>query len=152
VKECYFYLDSTPTHSYMKYLYKYPHAAFPYPQLVEENRRRDKHSPEFELMDTGVFSENRYFDVVVEYAKGSPEDILVRISVTNPGPKRADIHLLPTIWFRNTWSWGRDTGARPVLREEDGAIELEHPDLGRRRLHCEDGPELLFTENETNFQ
>src|SRR6201993_3843819 len=102
VKEYYFYLDSTPTHSYMKCLYKYPQAPFPYTQLVEENRRRDKHSPEFELMDTGVFSENRYFDVLVEYAKGSPEDILVRISVTNHGPERAGIHLLPTIWFRNT--------------------------------------------------
>jgi hypothetical protein len=136
----------------MKYLYKYPHAAFPYAQLVEENRRRDKHSPEFELMDTGVFAENRYFDVVVEYAKGSPEDILVRISVTNHGPERADIHLLPTIWFRNTWSWGHDTGARPVLREEEGAIALEHPNLGRRWLQCEGTPELLFTENETNSQ
>src|SRR3974390_3512630 len=135
VKECYYYLDSTPTHSYMKYLYKYPQAAFPYAQLVEENRRRDKRSPEFELIDTGVFSENRYFDVMVEYAKGSPEDILVRLSVTNHGPEHADIHLLPTIWFRNTWSWGDDTGARPILREEEDAIvELEHPDLGRRRL------------------
>jgi hypothetical protein len=150
VKECYYYLDSTPTHSYMKYLYKYPHAEFPYAQLVEENRRRDKHSPEFEVIDTGVFSENRYFDVVVEYAKGSPEDILVRISVTNHGPERADIHLLPTIWLRNTWSWGYDVGARPALREEDGAIALEHSNLGRRRLQCEGRPELLFTENETN--
>jgi hypothetical protein len=152
VKECYYYLDSTPTHSYMKYVYKYPHAAFPYTRLVEENRRRDKHSPEFELMDTGAFSESRYFDVVVEYAKGSPEDILVRIGVTNHGPDRADIHLVPTIWFRNTWSWGHDTGARPVLREEDGAIALEHQKLGCRRLQCEGAPELLFTENETNSQ
>src|ERR1041384_1875321 len=152
VKECYFYLDSTPTHSYMKYLYKYPHAAFPYAQLVEENRRRDKRGSEFELTDTGVFSENRYFDVVVEYAKGSPEDILVRISVTNHGPERADIHVLPTVWFRNTWSWENTTGARPVLRREDGSIALEHPNLSRRRLECESTPELLFTENETNFQ
>jgi hypothetical protein len=152
VKECYFYLDSTPTHSYMKYLYKYPHAPFPYAQLVEENRRRDKHSPEFELMDTGVFSENRYFDVVVEYGKGSPEDILVRISVTSHGPERADIHLLPTVWFRNTWSWGIAAGTRPALREEDGAIALEHLNLGCRRLQCEGTPELLFTENETNSQ
>jgi hypothetical protein len=151
VKECYFYLDSTPTHSYMKYLYKYPQAPFPYTQLVEENRRRNKHSPEFELMDTGVFSENRYFDVVVEYAKGSPEDILVRISVTNHGPERADIHLLPTVWFRNIWSWGIAAGTRPALREEDGAIALEHPNLGCRRLQYEGTPELLFTENETNF-
>jgi Glycosyl hydrolase family 63 C-terminal domain len=152
VKECYFYLDSTPTHSYMKYLYKYPHAAFPYARLVEENRRRDKRSPEFELMDTGVFSEDRYFDVLVEYAKGSPEDILVRISVTNHGPERADIHLLPTVWFRNTWAWANTTDPRPQLREEDGAIALEHANLSSRRLQCEGTPELLFTENETNFQ
>ena len=154
VKECYFYLDSTPTHSYMKYLYKYPQAAFPYSQLVEENRRRDKHSPEFELMDTGVFAENRYFDVVVEYAKDAPEDILTRISVTNHGPERAELHLLPTVWFRNTWSWGND-GERPVLRKASGAghgIELEHSNLGRRQLTCEGAPELLFTENETNLQ
>ena len=154
VKECYFYLDSTPTHSYMKYLYKYPQAAFPYSQLVEENRRRDKHSPEFELMDTGVFADNRYFDVVVEYAKDAPEDILARITVTNHGPDRAELHLLPTVWFRNTWSWGND-GERPVLRKESGAehgIELEHANLGRRSLACEGAPELLFTENETNLQ
>jgi len=151
VKECYFYLENTPTHSYMKYLYKYPHAAFPYRQLVEENRRRDKHSQEFELVDTGVFSENRYFDVLVEYAKASPEDLLVRISVTNQGPDRADIHLLPTVWFRNTWSWG-DAGARPALRAEQEAIALDHPNLGSRLLHYEGSPELLFTENETNFQ
>src|SRR5436305_617495 len=99
VKECYFYLDNTPTHSYMKYLYKYPQAEFPYAQLVEENRRRDQQSSDFELMDTGVFSDNRYFDVSVEYAKGSPEDILVRINVTNHGPERAELHLLPTVWF-----------------------------------------------------
>src|SRR6186997_2598933 len=117
VKECYFYLDSTPTHSYMKYLYKYPHAAYPYAQLVEENRRRDKHSPEFELMDTGVFSDNRYFDVSVEYAKSAPDDILIRITVTNHGAEHAELHLLPTVWFRNTWSWGTESGQRPVLRE-----------------------------------
>ena len=154
VKECYFYLDSTPTHSYMKYLYKYPQAAFPYSQLVEENRRRDKHSPEFELMDTGVFAEGRYFDVVVEYAKDSCEDILARISVTNHGPDRAELHLLPSMWFRNTWSWGND-GTRPVLRKAAGTrhgIEVEHANLGRRQLACEGTPELLFTENETNFQ
>jgi hypothetical protein len=151
VKECYFYLDSTPTHSYMKYLYKYPQAAFPYGQLVEENRRRGKNSSEFELMDTGVFSEGRYFDVAVEYAKNSPEDILVRISVTNHAPDRAEMQLLPTVWFRNTWSWGDENGRRPALRAAGGAIELEHPHL-RRRLDCEGSPELLFTENETNLQ
>jgi hypothetical protein len=152
VKECYFYLDSTPTHSYMKYLYKYPQAAFPYAQLVEENRRRGKHSPEFELMDTGAFSDNRYFDVSVEYAKSAPEDILVRITVVNQGPERAELHLLPTVWFRNTWVWGGESVQRPVLRERNGAIELEHQELGRRLLECEGRPELLFTENETNVQ
>src|SRR5215471_17548480 len=115
VKECYFYLDSTPTNSYMKYLYKYPQAAFPYAQLVEENRRRGKDQPEFELLDTGVFDGNRYFDVVVEYAKADLEDILVRISVTNHGPDTAELHLLPTLWFRNTWSWDHN-GTRPRLR------------------------------------
>ncbi len=106
VKEQYFYLDSTPTHSYMKYLYKYPQAEFPYHQLVEENRRRDKRQPEFELMDTGVFNEDRYFDVVVEYAKAGVDDVLIKMSVTNRGPAVASLHLLPTVWFRNTWSWG----------------------------------------------
>jgi hypothetical protein len=136
----------------MKYLYKYPQATFPYAQLVEENRGRDKHGPEFELMDTGVFSDNRYFDVSVEYAKNAPEDILVRLTVMNHGPERAEIHLLPTVWFRNTWSWGSEDARRPALHEGNGAIELEHPALGRRRLQCDGSPELLFTENETNFQ
>jgi hypothetical protein len=162
VKEQYFYLDSTPTHSYMKYLYKYPQAEFPYARLVLENLRRGRRSPEFELMDTGVFAENRYFDVAVEYAKESPEDILIRISVTNHGPDRADLHLLPTIWFRNWWSWG--TGPkRPLLRQAaqlpagvqgDGpiqAIELQQDALGQRWLAYEGAAELLFTENETNF-
>ena len=152
VKECYFYLDSTPTHSYMKYLYKYPQAEFPYAQLVEENRRRDKRCPEFELMDTGVFSENRYFDVTIEYAKNSPEDILIRIAVTNHAPERAALHLLPTVWFRNTWSWCNDEGPLPALRQANGSIALEHHILGRRLLQCEGSPELLFTENDTNRQ
>src|SRR4051812_1248086 len=152
VKECYYYLDSTPTHSYMKHLYKYPQAEFPYSALVEENRRRGKYSPEFELMDTGVFADNRYFDVLVEYAKASPEDILVRISATNHGPEPATIDLLPTVWFRNTWSWGNEHGPRPSLREVPGAIELEHHSLGRRRLEYDGVPELLFTENETNLE
>jgi hypothetical protein len=150
VKECYFYLDNTPTHSYMKYLYKYPQAEFPYARLVEENRRRDRRSPEYELMDTGVFEGGRYWDILVEYAKASPEDILVRISVTNRGPEAASIDLLPTVWFRNTWTWGTDDGPRPSLYEVDGAIELEHYQLGKRRLECDGCPELLFTENETN--
>src|SRR3989475_12996276 len=116
VKECYFYLDSTPTHSYMKFLYKYPQVAFPYSQLVEENRRRGKLDAEFELLDTGVFAENRYFDVVVEYAKSDPDDILIRIQATNRGPDTARLDLMPTIWFRNTWSWGRAED-RPVLKK-----------------------------------
>src|SRR4051812_49943104 len=129
----------------MKYLYKYPHASFPYAQLVEANRRRDKHSPEFELMDTGVFSDSRYFDVMVEYAKNSPEDILVRITVTNHGPDRADLDLLPTIWFRNTWSWQQDS-PHPLLRKAccgPGGIELRHEALGRRWLTCYGAPALL---------
>src|SRR5688572_26379440 len=107
VKECYYYLDSTPTHSYMKALYKYPQGEFPYAKLVEENRRRGKDQAEFELPDTGIFSEDRYFDVFAEYAKQSPGDILIRITMANRGPERATVHLLPTLWFRNTWSWGR---------------------------------------------
>src|SRR5215468_6760807 len=149
VKEYYFYLDSTPTHSYMKYLYKYPQLQFPYAQLVEENRRRGKDQPEFELMDTGVFQDNRYFDVFVEYAKGDVEDILVKITATNRGPDNAALRLLPTVWFRNVWSWG-DDDARPDLRKVAGGIELDHPGLGQRWLYCEGAPELLFTENETN--
>ena len=152
VKECYYYLDSTPTHSYMKYLYKYPQAEFPYAQLVEENRRRDKRSSEFELLDTNVFADHRYFDVTVEYAKASPEDLLVRISVSNRGPDPAAIHLLPSVWFRNTWSWGTDNGRDPILYQAGDGIELDEPHLGKRRLECDGQPELLFTENETNQQ
>ena len=153
VKEYYFYLDSTPTHSYMKYLYKYPQAEFPYGQLVEENRRRGKNQPEFELLDTGVFNDNRYFDVFVEYAKADTEDILIKITVANRGPEAASLRLLPTVWFRNTWSWGNST-RRPELHEARPApnpvIELNHDQPGNRWLHCEGSPELLFTENETN--
>jgi hypothetical protein len=155
VKEYYFYLDSTPTHSYMKYLYKYPQAEFPYGWLVEENRRRGKLAPEFELIDTGVFNEDRYFDVVIEYAKAEVEDILVRISATNRGPEAKQLRLLPTIWFRNTWSWDH-TVARPALFQArsvaETAIELNHPVMGQRWLYCDDSPALLFTENETNTQ
>ncbi|MGH7770317.1 MAG: MGH1-like glycoside hydrolase domain-containing protein, partial [Candidatus Binatia bacterium] len=154
VKEYYFYLDSTPTHSYMKYLYKYPHNEFPYAQLVEENRRHGKNSPEFELIDTGVFDDDRYFDVFVEYAKASPEDILIRIEALNRGPEAAELQLLPTIWFRNTWSWGLDP-RRPRLsrgRAVEGVvpIELGHEYYGKRWLYAEGNPEPLFTENETN--
>src|ERR1700756_957413 len=151
VKEYYFYLDSTPTHSYMKYLYKYPQQEFPYTQLVEENRRRGKDQPEFELLDTGVFKDDRYFDVFVEYAKGDVEDILIQITATNHGPETAALRLLPTIWFRNTWSWAGDE-ARPDMRQVQGGIELDHPTLGKRWLYCEGSPELLFTENETNHK
>ena len=108
VKEYYFYLDATPTHSYMKMLYKYPHAEFPYDQLVAENGRRNRKEPEYELIDTGVFAENRYFDVFVEYAKADVEDVLIKITAINRGPDQATLHLLPSVWFRNTWSWGRD--------------------------------------------
>jgi mannosylglycerate hydrolase MGH1-like protein len=152
VKEYYFYLDSTPTHSYMKYLYKYPQRAYPYDELVLTNRGRRRHELEYELLDTGVFDQNRYFDVVVEYAKASPEDILVRLTVHNRGPDAATLHLLPTIWFRNTWSWGPSRDERPVLRQlRPGLVEASHPELGRRFLHAENAPGLLFTENETNI-
>jgi hypothetical protein len=152
VKECYYYLDSTPTHSYMKYLYKYPQAVFPYEQLINENRSRGRASREFELTDTGVFEESRYFDVFVEYAKASAEDLLIRINVANRGPESAEIHVLPTVWFRNTWSWGT-AAPRPSLRREcSNSIELDEPGYGRRLLAMEGAPELLFTENETNTQ
>jgi hypothetical protein len=159
VKEYYFYLDSTPTHSYMKYLYKYPQREFPYASLVEENRRRGKGAFEYELLDTGVFDGDRYFDVFVEYAKADPEDILVRVTVANRGPEEATIHLLPQLWFRNTWSWNGH--ARPRLwragglkgrgRGESAAtVESLHDYYGTRWLYCEGEPELLFTENDTN--
>ena len=156
VKEQYFYLDSTPTHTYMRMLYKYPQAEFPYARLVEENRRRGKNQPEFELLDTGVFGEDRYFDVFVEYAKADVEDILVRITVINRGPQVATLHLLPSLWFRNTWSWGRNP-RRPsagVATCVPGSVcaELEHWQYGKRWLLCAGHPQLLFTENETNFQ
>jgi Mannosylglycerate hydrolase MGH1-like glycoside hydrolase domain/Glycosyl hydrolase family 63 C-terminal domain len=154
VKEYYFYMDSTPTHSYMKYLYKYPQAEFPYARLVEENQRRGRGAPEFELMDTGVFDENRYFDIQVEYAKSSPEDILILISVSNRGPEPAELHLMPTIWFRNTWAWNGDN-QRPSLRRDENVrnasvVRLCHHSYGHRWLFCGGAPDVLFTENETN--
>ena len=156
VKELYFYLDSTPTHSYMRMLYKYPQAPFPYEQLVEENRRRGKDMREYELLDTGLFEGNRYFDVVVEYAKADVEDILVRITAVNRGPEAAVLHLLPSLWFRNTWSWGRDP-RRPSVKAAAGVpgsrcVEVQNWLYGKRWLLCAGEPELLFTENETNFQ
>ena len=152
VKEYYFYVDSTPTHSYMKYLYKYPQRPFPYRDLVDTNRSRSREDFEYELLDTGVFHENRYFDVFVEYAKAAPEDILIRITVHNRGPEASRLHLLPTLWFRNTWAWGIDE-RKPSLRQVGaGAIEASHHELGQYVLSCDGSPELLFTENETNHQ
>lgn len=154
VKEYYFYLDSTPTHSYMKFLYKYPQRPFPYGDLVEENCRRGKHTFEYELLDTGAFAENRYFDIVIEYAKATCEDICIKITATNRGPEEATLHLLPTIWFRNTWSWGYDSPkpqlARAKARRGETVIELNEPYYGTRWLCAEGSPNLLFTENETN--
>ena len=152
VKEYYFYLDSTPTHSYMKYLYKYPQREYPYLDLIETNRRRSREEFEYELLDTGIFNEDRYFDVFLEYAKEGPEDVLIRITVHNRGPEAARLRVLPILWFRNTWSWGQDD-RKPSLHEAaPGAIQATHPELGDYWLHCEDAPELLFTENETNTQ
>jgi hypothetical protein len=150
VKEYYFYLDSTPTHSYMKYLYKYPQREYPYRDLVETSGTRTREQMEYELLDTGIFDDDRYFDVFVEYAKEGPEDVLVRISVHNRGKEPARLQLLPTLWFRNTWTW--DGSAKPTLREVAGAIAASHPELGDYVLSCGGAPELLFTENETNAQ
>jgi hypothetical protein len=152
VKEYYFYIDSTPTHSYMKYLYKYPQREYPYRNLVETNRGRSREEFEYELLDTGIFDENRYFDVFVEYAKPDPEDLLVRITVHNRGPEAARLRVLPTLWFRNTWSWGNGE-KKPLLRQEGpGVVHASHDSLGDYWLSCEGSPQLLFTENETNNQ
>ncbi len=160
VKEYYFFLDNTPTHSYMKALYKYPQRAYPYEDLLETNRNRGKQEPEYELIDTCVFSEDRYFDVMMEYAKVDPLDILIRVSVTNHGPEAAPIHVLPTLWYRNTWAWGYDD-RRPQLtavtsekakaaKDEVRLVHAQHPDIGESWLTCQGAPEFLFTENETN--
>jgi hypothetical protein len=154
VKEYYFYLDSTPTHSYMKYLYKYPQAAFPYENLVTTSKQRGRGDMEYELLDTGVFNGDRYFDVFVEYAKQTPEDILIQISVCNRGPERATIHVLPTLWFRNTWTWWLGT-PKPSLKRIPGksgycSVAASHSELGDRYLYCQGDAPLLFTENETN--
>lgn len=150
VKEYYFYLDNTPSHAYMKYLYKYPQATFPYEQLVTENGRRSRNDSEFELLDTKIFDDNRYFDVFIEYAKVSPEDILIQITVANRGPDAAQIHLLPTVWFRNLWSWKKSE--KPHMIQEGSAIKASHPLLGERWLYAEAPDEFLFTENETNHE
>lgn len=149
-KEYYYYLDSTPTHSYMKMLYKYPQQAFPYSWLVEENKRRGKLDPEFELVDTGIFNDNRYFDVFIEYAKADTEDILIKITVHNRGPEKATVHVLPQVWFRNTWSWGNDDYKPEMYRDDEGCIEMNHRDLGCYYLVGDDKPPSLFCENETN--
>jgi hypothetical protein len=150
VKECYYYLDSTPTHSYMKYLYKYPQAEFPYARLLDENRRAGKNGPEFELADSGVFDDNRYFDIFVEYAKAGPDDILIRITAANRGPEDSRICLLPTVWFRNTWSWDPNDDRPQLRRFSANEIELDPRDGSRYRLACDGSPELLFCENDTN--
>ena len=161
VKEYYFYLDSTPTHSYMKYLYKYPQAAYPYADLLETNRQRSRNDMEYELLDTGVFEDDRYFDVFVEYAKAGPEDILVRITAANRGPDAAEIHLLPTLWFRNDWSaWIAESNRaakKPSLKQAKptagtSVITATHPLLGEFTLYCDGETPLLFTENETNHE
>jgi hypothetical protein len=156
VKEYYFYLDSTPTHSYMKYLYKYPQAAYPYSELIQANRRLTRGDMEYELLDTGVFNGDRYFDVFVEYAKQAPEDLLIEISVSNRGPDAALLHVLPTLWFRNTWTWWPGS-PKPSLKQVSGeqgvqVVAVWHADLGDRYLYCEGDVPLLFTENETNNQ
>jgi hypothetical protein len=150
VKEYYFYVDSTPTHSYMKYLYKYPQREYPYRDLVETNRHRSKEDFEYELLDTGVFNDDRYFDVFVEYAKDDPEDLLIRISVHNRGPEAAEIHLLPTLWFRNTWSWAEGQSKPNVRKTAPGKVLASHSTLVDYTLQCDGTPELLFTENESN--
>ncbi|HEY6285403.1 MAG TPA: hypothetical protein VIX20_07065, partial [Ktedonobacteraceae bacterium] len=163
VKEYYFFLDNTPTHSYMKALYKYPQRAFPYEDLVETNHNRSREEPEYELIDTGIFAENRYFDVTMEYAKADPLDIFIRISVTNHAPEAAPLHLLPTLWFRNTWVWGYDDRkptltaiknepAQPGSEQDARIIHAQHYDLGDYWLACQGMPELLFTENESNSE
>lgn len=154
VKEYYFYLDNTPSHAYMKYLYKYPQQEFPYDRLLQENQQRGFHDPEFELMDTGIFDDSQYFDVFVEYAKRSDEDILVQVNVVNRSSESKTLHLLPTLWFRNIWSWEHDS-EKPVLNEVDfdddvRAVHAAHPTLGERWLYCNAPENLLFTENETN--
>jgi len=156
VKEYYYYLDSTPTHSYMKYLYKYPQAAFPYDELVKVNRQRTRDEQEYELVDTGVFDEDRYFDVQIEYAKASPDDILIQVQATNRGPEPAELHLLPQLWFRNTW-WLEQEAPMPGLKHLSGEgdislVQADYPALGERYLYCAGAPQLLFTGNETNHQ
>jgi hypothetical protein len=150
VKEYYYYLDATPTHSFLKYLYKYPQCEFPYTRLVEENRRRGKLDPEFELLDTGVFDEDRYFDVVVEYAKAAPSDLVMRVTAYNRGPAAAEIHILPQLWYRNDWTW-RTGATKPAIRRlDDRTLRAEHNELGTYTFRASEQAEIHFCENETN--
>ncbi len=152
VKELYYFLDGTPTQSYLKMLYKYPQEAFPYEQLLEENNRRGKADPEYEIVDTGIFNEGKYFDVFIEYAKASPEDILLKITVFNRGPQAAPIHVLPNLWFRNTWSWGYSSEKPSLERLTDNSVFIQHAVLGKSTLYAENAGQLLFCDNETNPQ
>src|SRR5437879_3073747 len=150
VKEYYFYLDSTPTHSYMKYLYKYPQPEFPYTQLVDVNRRRSRTEHEFELIETNVFDQDRYFDIFVEYAKNASDDMLGRVTVVNRAPETSSMYLLPTAWFRNTWSWGYGLPRPELARYDSHTIGMREPSLGEFKLWLEDAPQQLYTENESN--
>ena len=154
VKEVYYYLDATPTHSYLKMLYKYPQREFPYAQLVGENARRkgQPEAPEFELLDTGIFDDDRYFDVFVEYAKAGPEDILMRVTVHNRGPDEAVIHLLPQLWFRNDWSWSPDSPRPEIARTNRGVLTARHAAFGEYSFYADGKPEILFCDNDTNVR
>ena len=152
VKEVYYYLDATPSNSYLKGLYKYPQAEYPYTWLVEESKKRGKKAPEFELADTGAFHENRYFDVFAEYSRNAVDDILIRLTVINRGPEHAQLSVLPQLWFRNTWSWGRSREPKPYLEASNGGIIADHPTLGRFFFELQQPAPLLFTENETDTE
>jgi hypothetical protein len=152
VKEIYYFLDATPTHSYQKLLYKYPQRAFPYEQLLSENKKRTRKDPEFELLDTGIFADGRYFDVFVEYAKAGPEDILVQYTIINRGPDEATLHVLPQLWFRNTWAWGYDDYRPSLAAQPDGTVQMRHRELSELTCYTEEGPEWLFCDNNTNCE
>ncbi|MCL4551189.1 MAG: glucosidase [Bacteroidetes bacterium] len=152
VKEYYYYLDNVPAHSYMKMLYKYPQSQFPYEQLVNENKKRNRTQPEFELIDTGIFSDDKYFDIFIEYAKADPDDILIKITIHNRASAKSELNVLPQMLFRNTWSWGYDDYRPSFSVTKNGVIEAEHKKLGNYFIYCDDEPELLFCDNETNFK
>ena len=154
VKELYYYLDSTPTHSYMKMLYKYPHNEFPYKKIIEENSKRTRKDPEFEILETGIFDNNEYFDIFIEYAKADETDILIKVTAHNRGKKAAPLTILPTIWFRNTWSWGYENfKQKPMLTGiANSQIEANHHMVGKYKFYIEDADELIFCENETNME